>query len=153
MTYDTFNDHWKENPETGCWDWTGRLNGEGKYHRYGKLWFDGRQVLAHRHSYERSVGPIPPGMVVMHRCDNPLCVKPDHLRVGTVADNNRDRARKERSWRPKGSLSGKAKLTDDEVASIRKLYGSGEVTQRQLGERFNISQRTIGRIVRDEAWQ
>ena len=71
----------------GCWEWTGcRDKGHGK--GYGLMGFN---VRAHRYSYERFVGPIPRGMLVLHSCDNPGCVNPEHLRVGTDADNMRDR--------------------------------------------------------------
>jgi hypothetical protein len=83
----------------GCWLWTGHLNRGG----YGEIRIKGRAVSAHRFAWQLVHGPIPIGMLVMHRCDNPTCVRPDHLALGTDADNMRDRDAKGRGkvW-PKG---------------------------------------------------
>ncbi len=73
-------------PHSGCWLWQGSLTSDG----YGRFWLIDRHVRAHRASYELRYGPIPEGMVVRHKCDVPQCVNPDHLELGTQADNNRD---------------------------------------------------------------
>ena len=81
----------------GCWIWTGSRRGvEVKNGHYGGFWKDGKSVLAHRMSYELFVGPIPEGMFVLHKCDVPLCVKPEHLWLGTQAQNMQDAIRKGR---------------------------------------------------------
>jgi hypothetical protein len=83
--------------DQACWAWTGGTNGRG----YGALHVAGRKVLAHRFSYELHFGRIPPGRVIMHRCDNPICVRPDHLKLGTQLDNIADREAKGRgAWKP-----------------------------------------------------
>jgi hypothetical protein len=70
----------------GCWIWTGRRYTKG----YGQASFRGRNIRAHRYAYEAWKGPIPAGMMVLHSCDNPPCVNPDHLRIGTARDNMMD---------------------------------------------------------------
>lgn len=77
----------------GCWRWTGALR-----HDYGEVWIDGRKSYAHRAAYELVYGPLDEDQVVRHRCDNPLCVRPDHLTVGTQAENMRDCGDRQR-WR------------------------------------------------------
>jgi hypothetical protein len=83
---------------SGCWEWIGAR--VASRWPYGQFRAHGTLVLAHRYAYEEFVGAIPAGMVVMHTCDNPPCVNPDHLAVGTQSDNLRDMARKGRHARP-----------------------------------------------------
>jgi hypothetical protein len=98
----------------GCWEWAGGRMPKG----YGIFAHDGRQGYAHRASYKMHHGPIPPGMSVLHRCDNPACVRPNHLFLGTRGDNNRDCMTKGRN--AFGEKCGRSKLTAEQVLSIRK---------------------------------
>lgn len=75
-----------------CWEWTGSRNDFG----YGLFYLKGDQVRAHRYSYERAFGAVPDGLYVLHKCDNPKCVRPDHLFLGTLVDNSRDMVSKGR---------------------------------------------------------
>lgn len=100
-----------------CWPWKGALSAGG---RYGNFSYYYKFYYAHRLMYEHVYGPIPPGYHVMHRCDNPACVRPMHLTIGTNADNIRDRVSKGRT---RGRNQG---LTPDQVRQIRARKASGE---------------------------
>lgn len=93
---DYFNFKTYPEPNTGCFLWNG-----GLCHGYGTACINKKQQLAHRWSWELHRGPIPEGMDVLHKCDTPLCVNPDHLKLGTQKDNAQDMSRKGRSWQQK----------------------------------------------------
>ena len=131
----------------GCWLWAGSRNKNG----YGVFWIAGKRVSAHRHSYELAKGPIPEGKHVLHKCDNPPCVLFEHLFLGTNADNVVARDRKRRQ--AVGENNGRAVLTAALVAEIRALYATGEYTQKELGDKFGVSQPRISYIVNYKSWQ
>ncbi|RWE44210.1 HNH endonuclease [Mesorhizobium sp.] len=106
-----------------CWLWLGRKMEDGRYGRLGCS-------LAHRRSFEISVGPIPPGLCVMHSCDNGLCVNPHHLSIGTHRDNMLDKCRKGRDNR--------ASLSPETVIAIRRARASGEKI-KAIAARFGCS--------------
>lgn len=121
-----------------CWLWTGRLVGKG----YGMIGLGGKgakQILVHRLSHEIHKGPIPEGMVVMHKCDNPRCVNPDHLEAGTQSQNIKDAfARGRKLNLPsglKGESHGASKLND---ASVLEIRASNEKYEK-LAEIFGVS--------------
>lgn len=91
-TLTRFDAKWIAEPNTGCFLWTSSLRSSG----YGELWVKRGGQAAHRLAYEHHVGPIPPGLCVLHRCDTPACVNPEHLFVGTNQDNVDDKMRKGR---------------------------------------------------------
>jgi len=133
-----------------CWEWVGP--GDFRF-GYGRFTYEATRYPTHRFSYELAFGPIGEGLCVCHRCDNPKCVRPDHLFLGTRAVNNKDAAQKGRL--PKGQTHHNAKLSDDDVRFIRANYGRGGrggMSQVQLASRFGVSQVLVGLIVRGKAW-
>ena len=139
-----------ENTEQ-CWVWTGHLKPEG----YGRIKINGRFEYAHRVSYVIHVGKIPKGLWVLHHCDNPNCVNPKHLYIGNHADNMRDRTTRGRGVNQvyKGESNPNAKLTWDNVNTIRNMYATGQYTYVQLGEIYNVGFFSIGRIIRQNYWK
>lgn len=108
-------DYWSiPEPNSGCTLWLGAVGGDG----YGVVRYNDVQNRAHRLAWIDANGPVAPGLVVRHKCDNPLCINVDHLCVGTVRDNNVDRVTRKRG--SVGERHYKAKLTDEAVRAIRK---------------------------------
>ena len=135
-----------------CWPFTGGLWPTG----YGRFFMPGQgsvRSYAHRIAYMLHHGPIPSGLVVMHTCDNPPCCNPHHLRLGTQADNNRDRAAKGRGRenRQSGANNHNARLTEDQVEEIRRLRDTG-LSQQKIADMFGIKQPQVSRIVRTVSW-
>lgn len=136
----------------GCWTWTASRYTSG-YGQFGDnrdgVW---KPYGAHRISWEIHQGPIPDGMVVCHTCDIKLCVNPDHLFLGTQAENLADMVAKGRTNGPKGERSGLAKLDTAKVLAIRKLLKQGRLTQRQIGAMFDIDNSTVCCINTRKTW-
>ena len=154
----------------GCWEWT------GGGHTYGQIKIEGRMRLAHHVSYELAHGPIPPGVQVLHHCDNPGCVRPDHLFLGTQSDNLRDMVAKGRGltdeqqsairhphgddhWmrsKPeriaRGERHGRAKMTAETVQEARRLSADGWTLAR-LAERYGVRMSTLSMIIRRVTWR
>ena len=135
----------KRDTSTGCLEWTGHRD-EWGYGRYGA------DKRAHRVSYAEAFGPIPDGMLVCHRCDNPRCVNPAHLFLGSNADNVRDRNDKGRYADTKGEKNPASKLTETQVREIRKKYANGGITQPQLALEYGFKQPSISDIIRRKTW-
>ncbi len=131
----------------GCWEWKGHFarNGYGRFTAH-----PGRSVIASRFSWELEHGVIPDGAIVCHKCDNPKCVRPDHLFLGTNRDNVDDCVRKGRNT--KGEMVGTAKLTADAVRGMRERYASGE-SQRKLALAFGVSQSTVWGVCNRILWK
>ncbi len=107
-------------------------------------------VLAHRFAYSTKFGPIPSGMSVLHRCDNRPCCNPDHLFLGTQADNVADMMHKKRNRQPKGSSQALSKITEAQAEEIRALRG--QMTQADIGTLYGIAQCTVSKIQRGTSW-
>ena len=123
------------NPETGCLEWTVNFSPDG----YGRVYLKNTTWMAHRVSHHVFVGPVPDDLLVCHRCDNPRCIEPSHLFLGTSDDNMRDMAAKGRSKRTKF-------LTHLEKQEIQKRYRSGE-RLADLGRAYNVTPGCIGKSV------
>lgn len=132
---------------TGCWNWTAGKDGDG----YGRFYpYRRKSMPAHRFNYELKFGPIPDGMFVCHRCDNPSCINIEHLFLGTNAENTADKVAKCRQYFARGSGNGHAKLTEADVAVIRAAEG---VTQQKLADMYGVTQPTISEIRARKHWR
>ena len=137
----------------GCWVWTGTRHPSG----HGNIGLGGRaarNIGAHRVSWMLHYGPIPAGLCVCHTCDNPPCVRPDHLFLGTRADNNDDMRTKGRNVPipvRRGEVHPRAKLTDTQVAEIRERHLAGDTTLKEIGAQYGVSVQVIWYAVRRRA--
>lgn len=142
-----------------CWEWKAYKyrRGYGGFSVGGKRKNGGRIASAHRFVWEITYGEIPNEMLVCHHCDNPSCVNPKHLFIGTSADNVRDMILKGRSksrFPPlKGELNGRSKLTWNQVREIRARYATGKCSLRELSQEFNISTSVLDKIIRNKNWK
>jgi len=133
-----------------CWIWIGSTYRGGYGHFRRKI--KGKWVMykAHRYSYELHTGHIPAGLCVLHTCDNPSCVNPEHLFLGTYADNNADKVAKGRGRY--GVKEGFHKLSWPVVDDIRKKYNEG-YTYKELEVMFNTSKPQISRVIKEQTWK
>lgn len=132
--------------KNGCWEWMAAKHPKG----YGNFSLDGKIQGAHRIAYKLYIGKIPEGLFVCHHCDNPGCVNPEHLFLGTNADNAHDRDNKERG--SYGENRPNAKLTADMVNKIRVKWMDG-ITMSDLGREFGVARQTISTIVHNRKWR
>ena len=138
--------------KVGCWGWKGGKAGYG----YGNVYYNRQLMLrAHRLSWALANGPIPKGLKVLHKCDNPPCTNPDHLFLGTDKDNAHDRMRKGRPgshYYRNGEKNPYAHLTTEKVKFIRAVYKPKEIVSSDLAWLFGVSSTTIKLIIRRIAW-
>lgn len=161
----------------GCWLWL-----KSKTHdNYGLFWLNDKYETSHRVSYKFFRGDIPEGKFVLHTCDNPNCVNPYHLYIGTHQDNMKDRqnrnrqaqgekhgsvtkpeklSRGENHWThtnpeltTKGSKNGSAKLNEDDVLELRTLFSTGQHSVTELAKKYNVTHNLISLIVHNKAWK
>lgn len=134
--------------ENDCWLWQGAsLKG------YGLFAIGRRMRRAHRVSWEAHFGPIPKNLHVLHRCDNPSCVNPKHLFIGTHLENMQDKVSKGRQARNThvvGEMQGNAVLTEAKVRRIRKL--AGKISQRQIASLVGIGQGHVSKVINRKIW-
>lgn len=129
-------------PNSGCWLWMASTYRGG----YGQASYRGKQYRAPRLSYLLFVGEIPAGLVVRHKCDNPPCINPDHLELGTDKDNSEDRVKRGRT--PKGSKNPGAKLSYDQVVAIR----SDSRPYKRIAADYGVSAATVCMVKQRKHW-
>lgn len=141
-------------PKSGCWFWTGKVTKSG----YGQFNVSGKRVYPHRYILWMSEYPWLEGrsdVFACHKCDTPSCVNPDHLFIGSPSDNVADMMRKGRDYRPNtaGVKNAHAKLTEQNVINIRKLYIYGDESYTSLAKKYGVDRKTIMGIVKGRGWR
>lgn len=149
-------------PNSGCWLWTAALGTHG----YGSFMERGGPQKAHRVAWGLSRGEIPSGLHVLHHCDNRACVNPDHLRLGTNADNIADKVSRNRGNQPRGDQhwtrqrpvptrgerNGMARMTRDRAEHIRVILSAGVVRQKDVAAAFGVALNVVRKINRGTHW-
>lgn len=136
---------WKYvNKTENCWNWTASVNTYG----YGCFWWNGKQWQAHRVSWYIKYNSFPKDCL-LHICDNPRCINPQHLKEGSQKDNIQDKVLKQRQ--AKGSNNGNARLTEEEVLSIKNKYSKGQ-SLRSLAKEYTVSKTAIKYIIIGRTW-
>jgi hypothetical protein len=131
-----------------CWPWTGSRYRGG----YGRIRRGGVQRVAHREAFEIAFGEsVPRELMVCHRCDNPCCVNPAHLFLGTAADNNGDRKSKGRNADTRGERHPMAKVTAADVMEMRRMRAGGAIF-KEIGARFGVTTQAAFLAVTGKSW-
>lgn len=147
MNIDDLNRFWSKVDKTsnplGCWEWINPNHPFG----YGRFGFDKKKYLSHRLSYQIHYGPITSKDCVLHKCDNPSCVNPQHLFLGSRADNALDRTNKGRTY--KGSQVTTSKFTEQQVLAIR----ASSKTIKELVVEYQCNKQTLYNIIQRKSWQ
>ena len=133
----------KVDKTTECWLWTAHCSRNG----YGRIKVAGVVRDAHRVAWELASGGIPDGLVVMHQCDRPRCVRPEHLSLGTLRDNSLDMVAKGRQRGPRGEAHRWSRLTDKQAIEIRRRHVAGE-SAKGLAREFGVRPYTVQAIVK-----
>lgn len=131
-----------------CWNWLAAKTtaGYGEYRVNGKVWY------THRYSWFLESGEIPDNLFVLHRCDNPSCVNPKHLFLGTHLDNLKDMRQKGRGSGPKGDKNASAKLCEADIVEIRKLFSQGN-SRASIARQFKVAWHSINKVLNGKRWK
>lgn len=132
-----------------CWEWIAGKTMDG----YGEFWYQNKTCKAPRISYMQFKGDIPDGLWVCHTCDNPGCVNPDHLFLGTHLDNEQDKKRKGRQFRPIGENHHLVKLNETLVREIRYRYSHEQITHQALADEYKVTRECITRLLAKKSWK
>ncbi len=135
--------------EEGCWLWSG-----AEARDYGQVWFQRKTWRAHRLAYFLTYGPIPDGLYVLHSCDTPLCVRPDHLFLGTQSDNMKDmyaKGRRLRPGQPPGERHAMARLTEKQVRCLHQRLAAGE-PYAELAVEYGVHVDTLTALAKRRSW-
>lgn len=134
--------------ENGCWEITSHLSKSYGYTILREKGNNKKKILAHRYFYEKKYGEIHSEIILRHKCDNSLCVNPEHLEPGTHADNVRDRVERNRS--AIGEKHGRSKITEDDVRFIRQ---NTTLTNTELGKMFDVNPKVIKMVKEFKTWK
>ena len=137
----------KSSGPDGCWVWNGKPNADG----YGIFYLNNSSCMAHRFSWELLHGKVPRGFEVCHSCDNPPCVNPQHLWLGTHLENVHDRDIKGRQASHKGNKNGRAVLNEDGVRKIKKLRADG-IQYKEIAKMMSVSEGCVNHILNGRHW-
>jgi hypothetical protein len=153
LNQNCFWDKVKKSEGDGCWIWTGHLGKSGHGHYPFRKNGKPSGTTAHKYAWEDLIGPVPNGLCVCHNCpggDNKACVRPSHMFLGTLGENNKDAARKGTVKR--GEDHHCKKLTEEKVKEIRRLYSMGGITHEKLAQMFNVQRTMISGIIQRKRW-
>lgn len=146
--WERFWSHVDKFGDGGCWNWTGSVNTDG----YGQVKRYGVAVMVHRTAFEYLKGPIPKGLQLLHSCDNPACVNPDHLSPGTARDNILDAMKKGRRFYRYGATHHNARFTTRQVRQMRKWFETGKRTCKELSKYFRANPNYLRLILTGKRW-
>lgn len=130
--------------DNGCWTWLGSRFGNG----YGRITLTTGGVGVHRLAYEAWVGEIPEGLLIRHRCDNKICMNPNHLELGTNRDNYSDMVERHRRNAPKGDNHYATKIDTQKARKVYSMWLSGDYKMRELAKLFSVSNQTITNVIK-----
>lgn len=146
-----FEDKFIPEPNSGCWLWMGAITRGGYGHIRKRVNNVNKMTRAHRVSYELYKGPIPEGLQVLHTCDNPICVNPNHLFLGTNQDNVDDKVSKDRH--SFGRSSNHMWLSKELADKIKSVYLNSKLSMKAVASMFNTSAPQVCRIVKNKIWR